>query len=650
MDYDEKQLLPIGTMLQHGKYRVERHLASGGFGNTYIVLNTGFSRKFVLKEFYMQGINQREKDQTTVSVSNEMNNALFSSQLEKFEKEAKRIIDLYNPHIIRVHDLFRENETAYYVMDYVDGKSLSEIMNQNGSPMKEGEVWGLMPQLFDALSAAHKKDILHLDIKPGNILMDAEGKVVLIDFGASKQVNINGKDTYSTSTAMCYTPGFAPSEQIDKRMQHLGAWTDIYALGATLYNLLTLQCPPLPSEISDEKENAFLFPEEVSPQMRQLIIWMMQIGRKDRPQSIDEIKARINSEPNHSDAPTTEIKTDTEKTRKVPSFVEVQKTVPSVDEITKPVGAKEAQTQKINNALTAYKEPMFIRVAGFLIASLGLLEGICAMFFCQKNDMEDLWIVLVSSTLLLVSAGLTTYMNKKISIWLLISATLLPNVFFIIFGDEKAWRFSVFFTFILFVVLLAKLIVLKNRLNPFLAEGKQSFVQQIKNNNPVVLIAFAFFILFAFGWVWYNGFDIYSLTRRGFIAFPDIYLCAMLSVGFQFLVLFILLSRVVILHRRAGWLLGGWFVIWAIYSYSFKTYITAGTSDIDHMVPLIIALFMFLAVLFLPKGVIANWKTMRSDILDSTAINMLMIYAVIGIITCFCFSLLNIQFSTNINF
>ena len=122
MDYDEKQLLPIGTMLQHGKYRVERHLASGGFGNTYIVLNTGFSRKFVLKEFYMQGINQREKDQTTVSVSNEMNNALFSSQLEKFEKEAKRIIDLYNPHIIRVHDLFRENETAYYVMDYVDGK------------------------------------------------------------------------------------------------------------------------------------------------------------------------------------------------------------------------------------------------------------------------------------------------------------------------------------------------------------------------------------------------------------------------------------------------------------------------------------------------------------------------------------------------
>ena len=321
MDYDEKQLLPIGTMLQHGKYRVERHLASGGFGNTYIVLNTGFSRKFVLKEFYMQGINQREKDQTTVSVSNEMNNAMFSSQLEKFEKEAKRIIDLYNPHIIRVHDLFRENETAYYVMDYVDGKSLSEIMNQNGSPMKEGEVWGLMPQLFDALSAAHKKDILHLDIKPGNILMDAEGKVVLIDFGASKQVNINGKDTYSTSTAMCYTPGFAPSEQIDKRMQHLGAWTDIYALGATLYNLLTRQCPPLPSEISDEKENAFLFPEEVSPKMRQLIIWMMQIGRKDRPQSIDEIKARINSGANHSDAPTTDIKTDTEKTRKVPQSI-----------------------------------------------------------------------------------------------------------------------------------------------------------------------------------------------------------------------------------------------------------------------------------------------------------------------------------------
>ena len=238
-NHNEKQLLPIGTLLQHGKYRVEKHLASGGFGNTYIIVNTGFDRKFAMKEFFLQGINQRGKDSTTVTISNEVNGSTFLSQKNKFIKEAKRIIDLHNPYIVRVHDLFEENDTAYYVMDYVEGASLNHQMKSIQAPLAESEVRRLLPQMLDALSAAHQKGILHLDIKPNNILMTAEGNIVLIDFGASKQIGIDGTENYSTSTAMCYTPGFAPSEQMDKRFEHLGAWTDIYALGATLYNLLT---------------------------------------------------------------------------------------------------------------------------------------------------------------------------------------------------------------------------------------------------------------------------------------------------------------------------------------------------------------------------------------------------------------------------
>lgn len=301
-NYNEKQLLPIGTLLQHGKYRVEKHLASGGFGNTYIIVNTGFDRKFAMKEFFLQGINQRGDNSTTVTISNEVNASSFLSQKNKFIKEAKRIIDLHNPYIVRVHDLFEENDTAYYVMDYVEGASLNHQMKSLQAPLPEGEVRRLLPQMLDALSAAHQKGILHLDIKPNNILMTAEGNIVLIDFGASKQVGIDGTKNYSTSTAMCYTPGFAPSEQMDKRFDHLGAWTDIYALGATLYNLLTNETPPLISEISEEGAASFHFPVTVSTEMQKLVIWMMEVSRKKRPQTIDEILEFINE--NFKEQPT----------------------------------------------------------------------------------------------------------------------------------------------------------------------------------------------------------------------------------------------------------------------------------------------------------------------------------------------------------
>ena len=649
-NHNEKQLLPIGTLLQHGKYRVEKHLASGGFGNTYIIVNTGFDRKFAMKEFFLQGINQRGKDSTTVTISNEVNGSTFLSQKNKFIKEAKRIIDLHNPYIVRVHDLFEENDTAYYVMDYVEGASLNHQMKSIQAPLAESEVRRLLPQMLDALSAAHQKGILHLDIKPNNIQMTAEGNIVLIDFGASKQIGIDGTENYSTSTAMCYTPGFAPSEQMDKRFEHLGAWTDIYALGATLYNLLTNETPPLISEISEEGAESFHFPVTVSQEMQQLIIWMMEVSRKKRPQTVEEVKARISSTAEPSETPTTANVTDTEKTRVVPDSVGVEKTVPVADERTVPIadertvpiGAKEFQTPGVKNEQTAYREPLFMRIIGLLIAFLGFVKGIWAFGVDSMCNIAEYSIVFISTSLL-VAAGLSIFLNKKTSTWLLVAATLFPNVYVFIggvAGINEGWPFSIFCTLILFVVLLIKLIVLKARSNLIPVEGKQSFMQQIKNNNPVVLVAFFLFILFLFGWVWYNGFNINSLIRREFPISPIYYIFAMLSVAFQFLVLFILLSRVIISHQRSSWLLGGWFVIWAIHSYCLQIYIRAGFSDIDHMVPLIIASFMLLAILFLPKGVVSNWKAMRNDIIDDTAINMLMVYAVIGIITCFCFSLL----------
>ena len=284
-------LLHLGTFL-HGTYRIDRYLSSGGFGNTYVATNIQFGEQYAIKEFFMRGISQRDNNNTTVSVSNTDNSETFASQLEKFKKEARRLRKLNNEHIVRVHDLFEENGTAYYVMDYIDGENLSDRLRRTGKPLPEAEVMQFLPQILDALEAAHKEGILHLDLKPANIMVDKQGVVMLIDFGASKQQSAQGGAT--TSTAVSYTNGYAPREQMEQNLEKFGPWTDFYALGATLYTLLTNKKPPLPSDIDDDgsvdKHLALQMPANCSEKLRNLVLWLMNTNRITRPQNIEEIK------------------------------------------------------------------------------------------------------------------------------------------------------------------------------------------------------------------------------------------------------------------------------------------------------------------------------------------------------------------------
>lgn len=117
-------MLPVGTVLR-GTYRIEKHLASGGFGNTYLAKNTAFDEVCAIKEFFIKGVCERDDDTCTVSVSNSENTLSFEQQRGKFKKEARRLRSIRNEHVVQVHDLFEENGTAYYVMDFVDGCSLS---------------------------------------------------------------------------------------------------------------------------------------------------------------------------------------------------------------------------------------------------------------------------------------------------------------------------------------------------------------------------------------------------------------------------------------------------------------------------------------------------------------------------------------------
>ena len=288
---ESNSFLKVGTLLNHAKYRIEQYLASGGFGNTYEGVNVSLDKKCAIKEFFLKGVVLRDEHTSEVFITHPDNKKAFNSQKEKFTKEARRLSRLDNSHIVRVFDFFEENGTAYYVMDYIEGESLRELQKRTGKALTEQEALSVLTQMLDALKSIHEAGLLHMDIKPANIMIDNKGKCTLIDFGASKQPSVS--DGVTTSSAMAYTPGFAPTEQIGGSSDRWGPWTDFYALGATLYNLLTNK-NPANLDIEVDGANAFKFPPNVSDSMRSLIQWLMTPKRTERPQNVDAIRNCLN--------------------------------------------------------------------------------------------------------------------------------------------------------------------------------------------------------------------------------------------------------------------------------------------------------------------------------------------------------------------
>lgn len=295
--FESTRLLPVDTVL-HGKYRVQRYLSSGGYGNTYAVSSVDFGQRLAVKEFFIRGVNHRDADQLTVRVSNSENVEQFGKQLAKFKREAERISSLHNDHIVRVHDCFEENGTAYYVMDYIDGESLDARLTRMRQPLSDEQTRRVLMQLLDALRTVHAHGIWHLDLKPANVMIDQDHRVRLIDFGASKQAQ---SAEQSVSTTLCYTRGYAPSEQIRMQIDRFGPWTDLYALGATVYHLLTCHRPP---EVdSDEySESIFHFPDSVGDTLRQVVYWLMQPSIARRPKSADEVLAMLSGKTDFSES------------------------------------------------------------------------------------------------------------------------------------------------------------------------------------------------------------------------------------------------------------------------------------------------------------------------------------------------------------
>lgn len=285
--------LKDGTLLQGGKYKIERHISSGGFGNTYEGVHTMLDTRVAIKEFFPKMFCNRDENTSHITVATQSNRDLVEKLRKKFVEEAKAIFKMNHPNIVKVHDIFEENGTAYYVMDYIDGNSLGEMVKQRGA-LPEVEAVGYIRQVADALKYVHSLNRLHLDIKPGNIMIDKDGSAILIDFGASKHYDMESGENTSTLMGV-NTKGYAPVEQSTQSFTKFSPATDIYALGATLYKLLTGITPPDANLLMAKEETLAPMSASISVATHNAVLKAMTLIRADRPQTVEAFLSLLDS-------------------------------------------------------------------------------------------------------------------------------------------------------------------------------------------------------------------------------------------------------------------------------------------------------------------------------------------------------------------
>ena len=239
--------LQENTTLQGGKYRILRVLGQGGFGITYLAEHTLLGKQVAIKEFFMKEFCKRDRN-SQVWISTQGAAELVKRFCTKFYKEAQNLSRFEHPNIISVSDMFQENGTAYFVMDYLPNGSLRQLISQR-RPLNEAEAQKYIAQIASALKYIHQRQMNHLDVKPANIMLNRSGDSVLIDFGISKQYDVaSGQQTSSTPVGI--SEGYAPIEQYKQGgLLEFSPESDVYALGATYYTLLTGTKPPSATDV-----------------------------------------------------------------------------------------------------------------------------------------------------------------------------------------------------------------------------------------------------------------------------------------------------------------------------------------------------------------------------------------------------------------
>ncbi len=229
--------LPAGTILHEG-YLIGRVLGQGGFGITYLGYDLASHQRLAIKEYFPAGIVVRQNGE--VQSSSIENKSIFKRGIDSFNKEARILSELSNyPNIVNIHTFFFENGTGYFVMEFIDGMSLKDYLTSRGGRIDFQETLALLLPVMHILQAVHHAGMLHRDIAPDNIYITKEGQTKLMDFGAARFHTF--QETQSVRTIV--KPGYAPMEQYASQSAQ-GPWTDVYAMGATIYRTLTGAVPP----------------------------------------------------------------------------------------------------------------------------------------------------------------------------------------------------------------------------------------------------------------------------------------------------------------------------------------------------------------------------------------------------------------------
>lgn len=290
--------LPAGFELL--EYRLERVLGAGAFGVTYQGWDSHLNAPVAIKEFFPESLVVREGPQ--VKLKPESDAEFYKFGLDSFIEEARVLAQFKRPNIVRVSRYFVANGTAYFVMDYEEGRSLSDLLKSETVPMSEDRLRSIFIPILEGLRSVHDRKYLHRDIKPGNIYIRYDGTPILLDFGAAR-LEFGSTD----QNGMCVlTPGYAPIEQyVQDGIQ--GPWSDLYAVGATMYRCITGHAPinavdrmtalqqkqpdPLPSLTVAAKGN-------YSADFLQAIAQAMAVGKESRPQTVGQLLERLHVKTN----------------------------------------------------------------------------------------------------------------------------------------------------------------------------------------------------------------------------------------------------------------------------------------------------------------------------------------------------------------
>ncbi len=297
------QNIKPGSLLNNGKYRVDLAIGQGGFGITYLGQHTILATKIAIKEYFPQQYCDRDDHSNNIVAKSTSSAKEMARFRTKFIKEAITLSKLNHPNIVRILDVFEDNGSAYFVMDFIDGMTLKDMVECEPLPIDRAIDY--TRRIAGALQHIHEKRINHLDIKPANIIVRAsDNQPILIDFGLAKSYDSMGNQT--SATPLGVSRGYAPLEQYTGAIESFSPESDLYSLGATLYKIATGINPPEPSTILNTGH--IDFPDFIPETIRRIVTKAMSVSKSERYHTADDFIADLDKA--FGPAPECDVETD----------------------------------------------------------------------------------------------------------------------------------------------------------------------------------------------------------------------------------------------------------------------------------------------------------------------------------------------------